>query len=578
MKVKENKKIIILVAIAIFLILCIANNVFATTLPVIDNTVKGSITLTVYQSINGDTNDTRVLAGQMFRISEVPSTIDDIDEAEDYDLHHQYLDNRYFKTSDENGRIVVDNLVVGRYLITQISTANEHIYEKIDSFLVDIPTANVLGRGWDYDVEIEPKITSIYVTARLLTKNQNNEPIEGATYKLQKCPVGTNPKDYELDYDLVSDENGMLTITGLEHGKYRLVQLDTIDSYILPKNPNVNFEIVLDENGVDVDLEMLNENFLFSKYVIGKDGEKKQIVGTSIYETTKWKVDIDLPSCIGDVLNLYMEEKTGRDIVANKNSIEVYGVKDGTKTLLTENTDYVVVSYDDEVYFRSEKIKGYESLEIYYETKFNTRNELKYGEDYTNNTVLKYTDNRGNPNHEYTTSAKGAKVHTGKILVKKTDGTNNLRGAVFKIATSEDNAKSGIFLKDANNTDLEFTSDSQGNVYFTGLAYGVDNATAETGSSYYWIVEVQSPSYTEDGETKYYSLLQNPVQVLVNATSDEYDEETTPVVINRKISALPLPRTGAIGMLIFTLIGITFIIIAVILNKKEKKNVQNNKE
>ena len=128
MKVKENKKIIILVAVAIFLLLGIANNVFATTLPVIDNTVKGSITLTLYQSINGNPNDTRVLAGQMFKIAEVPSTIDSIDEAEDYDLHHQYLDNRYFKTSDANGKIVVDNLVVGRYLVTQISTANEHVY------------------------------------------------------------------------------------------------------------------------------------------------------------------------------------------------------------------------------------------------------------------------------------------------------------------------------------------------------------------------------------------------------------------------------------------------------------------
>ena len=578
MKVKENKKIIILVAVAIFLIIGIANNVFATTLPVIDNTVKGSIKLTVYQSINGDTDDTRVLAGQMFKIVEVPSTIDDIAEAEDYDLHHQYLDNRYFRTSDANGRIVVDNLVVGRYLVTQISTANEHVYEKIDSFLVDIPTANVLGRGWDYDVEIEPKITSVYATARLLTKNQNNEPIQGATYKLQKCPIGTNEVDYELDYDLVSDENGIITVTGIEHGRYRFVQLDTIDSYILPENPNVNFEIDLDENGVDVELVMLNENILFNKYVIGKDGEKKQIVGASIYETTKWEVDIELPSCIGDVLNLYMEENSGRDIIVDKDSIQVYGVKDGTKTLLTKGTDYVVISYDDEIYFKRDKIKDFETLEIYYETRFNTRNELRYGEDYTNNTVLKYNDNRGNANHEYTTSSKGAKVHTGKLLVKKTDGTNNLAGAVFKIATTEANAISGTFLKGTDNNDLEFTSNSQGNVYFNGLAYGADNVTAASGSSYYWIVEVQSPSYTEDGETKYYSLLQNPVQVQVNATSDEYDEETTTVVINRKISALPLPRTGAIGMLIFTLIGITFIIIAVILNKKEKKNVQNNKE
>ena len=61
MKVKDNKKIIILVAIAIFLILGIANIALGVTSSIVDTSLKGSVSMTVYEYVNGVQSNKRVL-------------------------------------------------------------------------------------------------------------------------------------------------------------------------------------------------------------------------------------------------------------------------------------------------------------------------------------------------------------------------------------------------------------------------------------------------------------------------------------------------------------------------------------
>ena len=158
-----------------------------------------------------------------------------------------------------------------------------------------------------------------------------------------------------------------------------------------------------------------------------------------------------------------------------------------------------------------------------------------------------------------------AEVHTGALKIEKVDKKDvelKLAGAKFKIATSKENAKAGIFVQDNNSNDIEVTTDVNGIADIKGLAYE-DNGDDST----YWLVETQAPTYTTtvNGEevTKSYNLLLNPLEVKVGKTT--YD--TAVQVKNSK--GFTLPETGGIGIILFVIVGISIMTIAVIKSKKE---------
>ncbi len=162
-----------------------------------------------------------------------------------------------------------------------------------------------------------------------------------------------------------------------------------------------------------------------------------------------------------------------------------------------------------------------------------------------------------------------AEVHTGALKIEKVDKKNvelKLAGAKFKIATSKENAKAGIFVQDNNSNDIEVITDVNGIADIKGLAYE-DNGDDST----YWLVETQAPTYTTtvNGEevTKSYNLLLNPLEVKVGKTT--YD--TAVQVKNSK--GFTLPETGGIGIILFVIVGISIMTIAVIKSKKENKEL-----
>ncbi len=159
----------------------------------------------------------------------------------------------------------------------------------------------------------------------------------------------------------------------------------------------------------------------------------------------------------------------------------------------------------------------------------------------------------------------------GAVLIYKTDSHGTaLSGAQFKIATSKENAKNGIFVKDKSGNDIISTSDQNGYVIFSGLKYGQNNQGSHDASSSYWIVEVQSPSYVENGETKYYNLLSKPVEVKVDSTSQIYSEDDTTIVVNEKPFTLPFTGGTLVAVLLPTILGILIIIGSYIAIRKNK--------
>ena len=605
---KQNKKIIILLAIAMLLILNIANITFAVTTSVVDTTQLGNISMTVYEYPNGIESNKRVLEGAEFKIYSILETVNTVSAAETYITGKTSSDFNVYETeaSDEDGELTFSNLPVGRYYIKE-TDAPKYVYTKVESFIVDIPSTNSTGDAWNYNIVASPKNVTIYANVIATVKNKDAQIMQGVQFKLQKENTNSNQTDKYEDYAFLEGENllttnaqGKITINNLEPGKYRLVELSTLDGYIVDQsNPNY-FEVTLREDGVDIELEIINEKVKVNQYVKASDNSYKKNIGVNTmrhytYEDlASWKITATIPSMISTMDSFVIFDEVDESLVIKSDSIEVYGIKNDTATKLTEDTNYLLGNkYNTDSIYQDMKItfinrdvlENYDSIEVRYDTYIQPRYNSTidtYGTDYKNEATVKYTDvidKNGNETHSYRSEADNAStanVHTGRVVIYKTDGTTGLAGAEFKIASSYNDAKNGNFLNFGYENYIVY-SDYDGYVYIWGLAYGNDDVTAANGSTSYWIAETQAPSYEdENGNTKYYNLLKEPVEIVVNATSGTYVEGVSPKVINKK--AFDLPMTGSIGILIFALVGTTFIILAFILNKKDKKYVQNNQK
>ena len=82
----------------------------------------------------------------------------------------------------------------------------------------------------------------------------------------------------------------------------------------------------------------------------------------------------------------------------------------------------------------------------------------------------------------------------------------------------------------------------------------------------YYLVEIQAPSYEDNGTTKYYDLLNKPEQITINESS--YTSNPI-IVLNRKKTILPM--TGRMGTLMFFVAGGILIALGVFFYIKNKK-------
>lgn len=187
-----------------------------------------------------------------------------------------------------------------------------------------------------------------------------------------------------------------------------------------------------------------------------------------------------------------------------------------------------------------------------------------------------------------------SEVDTGEIVIDKkdSDGSTDLKGAEFQLASDDTNANNGDFLKvklDSTNTyivDILDKDDTgyaaalpwvvrphetvagnlglQGTTFYATSFEGLQTHTVsgtDTNWNSYWVVETKAP--------KEYNLLGSPVQVTFKSGLTNYVLSET--VINKK--GFTLPNTGGIGTMLLVVVGIVLIGLAVILTmNKNKKN------
>src|SRR5690625_3285318 len=146
-------------------------------------------------------------------------------------------------TTNSNGKLFVDNLKPGTYQF--VETAAPFGYQ-----LDDTPIKFEIE--FNQQETLEVKVKNEYITASVeLTKiGEDGKLLAGVTFELQD-EAGNTIKE-----NLTTNEDGILTIDGLNPGKYQLVETATIDGYDLIDDP-IPFEIGL---GQDTKTEVTFEN------------------------------------------------------------------------------------------------------------------------------------------------------------------------------------------------------------------------------------------------------------------------------------------------------------------------------
>ena len=223
------------------------------------------------------------------------------------------------------------------------------------------------------------------------------------------------------------------------------------------------------------------------------------------------------------------------------------------------------------------KAAGSEKLQVTFDV---TVNDKILDNNHTSNTVANEASvsftNKDGGDFDAGTNGDGPKIHTAAIQITKVDASTGepLDGAKFSIATSEQNAKDGKFLRvgagsqlldvddpgyDAATTDYVISPKNTAN--FTGLRDMKDDQLQS-----YWIVEVAAPAS--------YNILTTPLQVTFDGNEANHTL-VAPTIANSKGFVLPI--TGGTGTMLFTVVGIVLLGLAVmvIVVKKRKTHVNS---
>ena len=569
----KSKRALSFILVVIMILSVLAPIVSAVQIDdVIDTTKKASLTIVKYENAYGEGKN----PDENVPLKDVTFTIYKLDDVNfDRSADEIYNDIKagtitltsIEAITNEEGLAEFKDLDLGRYLVVE-SKVPTNVSVAISPFLVDLPRTSDDGQSWNYDVTVYPKNETVYGQVTLTKLDEEGNVLPGTEWELQK-KVDNEYVKYDYEGTLVTNDEGKISINNLPVGDYRLLETKTVsDDYILDQS-NVQ-EFTITKDNTNFEFTVTNEKSGIEKEVKTSLGYGEHLSAYST-DTVEWKITADVPSVIEKMDTYFVTDTLPEGLDYVDNTLEIYAVNDEGETKLEEDTNYTFTLQNGtfKVVFNTESLKEYTSVYFVYDTEFNEN--VSYGKAEENSATLTYTNKISVDGEElstYTTDPNTAEVHTGEVLIKKVDEENNpLAGAKFKIATTEENAKDGIYVKGSDSEDLVAVSNENGEVRFSGLKYGLEINPANEGESQYYIVEIESPTYVENGETKHYNLLSKPVEVTVNSTSGEEGEGTV-TVVNKKGFLLPL--TGGTGAIALTVVGISLIGLALKLNKKKE--------
>lgn len=521
--------------------------------------------ITIYKIIDGNP-----IEGTTFEIYKV----DDEETSTAIPTDEDVIATKQTETTDAEGKAWIPITEYGRYLVIEASSTNST--KKIANFLVDVPTT-VVGENedtLDYTVEVYPKSESSYgeIVLKNIGKTANaTENLVGSTFKLQKLS-GSTWQDVTNDV-LTTNQEGKITVSGLDLGSYRFIQQSVGNNYILDNKTVYTFNVTADANNGELvvstsEIEVVNE----------KPGLKKEITSSLVNGSVKigqevdYKLTIDLIPEVIERLNTFeIKDILPEGLEYKENSMAITAISGVSQVAVWEAEEWYTYNYDSASrtltvnIVDKEYAKAADTIEITY-TATVTEDAPANENGMKNIATLEYSlivdkdyDDKTNTESAETLIDDVTVYTAGFWILKvaqKEDGAP-LAGAVFRIAASEQDAKNGNYLNDSAGNVIEITSGTDGKASYKGLELGT-----------YWLVEVKAPTYEENGETKSYNLLRSPQEIEVTKTS--YESETPAKIIINK-TGIQLPATGGIGAIILILLGLVLAIVGIKTMKQPAK-------
>lgn len=528
-------------------------------------------------------------------------------------------------TTDDNGIAKFSKLDLGMYVVIETGTPDK-VTSPVKPFLVSVPMTSVNNPNeWLYDIHVYPKNGTTYGEVKIVKTGRvgsgTPSKLSGVNFKLEKWdetaskwnPVTASDKDGK-EFNLKTDNNGEISVSGLSQGKYRFIEqsIDENNTYIIDQTP-IEFEVTKegkikykDKESAGVSIPVINESPDVEKNVI-KDGEPKKEADYSVGDHVPYQITVTVPMNIAK-LKTFTVTDTPKNLIfdgVNENFKVQYGVKGEDGTVTYQNVDaeaYTVTSGTPvngfTVEFHTDKMAAYAGKEIiikYTATLQSTADQTGAGN--RNDVSLVYgrkIDVNGKEDGQKEIH-DGTFVYTFKVKVHKIadDTQKGLKDVEFDLYKKDENGT--ITGKDAEalglNPNKRWTkvnkeplkTDANGNVEQGGLANGEYYLVeTKTASGYNLLkapfkVTLSIQATTTWTDTYIYDENGNMLKHTVdkkNTTFSGGDEggktEYTVTVVNRK--GFDLPTTGGFGTLLFSGIGVLLVVagVGVLLSLKKK--------
>lgn len=515
-------------------------------------------------------------------------------------------------TTGEDGIAEFPNLQLGLYVVVETGTPDK-VTSPVKPFLVSVPMTRVNNPNeWLYDIHVYPKNGTTYGEVKIVKYGRVGSDtvgtLSGVNFTLEKWDetakewksVTVSDKDGKA-FNLKTDKNGEISVSGLSQGKYRFIEqsIDGNNTYIIDQTP-IEFEVTKegkikykDKESAGVSIPVINESPDVEKNVI-KGDELKTDTDYSIGDEVPYQITVTVPENITK-LTTFTVSDTPNHLKYNNNAkltCDGADVDEGVYTIATVGDGFKITFTPSQM----EKYAGKKIIIKYTATLQSDADQTTTGN--WNDVSLVYSNKIGVDGEE-----GGQKeihdstfVYTFKVKVHKiADDDNNtgLENVEFDLYKEDE---SGTVTGDAAKAlglnpskhwtkvnKAPLTTDTNGDVEQGGLANGE-----------YYLVETKTASG--------YNLLKAPVKVTLSiqetttwTETNIYDDQGnllkhtvtnktttfkngdkvsdgvhTITVVNRK--GFDLPTTGGFGTLLFSGIGVLLVVagVGVLLSLKKK--------
>ena len=523
-------------------------------------------------------------------------------------------------TTGDNGIAEFPKLPLGLYVVVETGTPDK-VTSPVKPFLVSVPMTKASSLNeWLYDIHVYPKNGTTYGEVTIVKTgrvgNGTENKLSGVTFTLEKWNetdgkwnlVTASDKDGK-EFNLTTDTNGEISVSGLSQGKYRFIEqsIKENNTYIIDQTP-IEFEVTKegkikykDKESAGVSIPVINESPDVEKNVI-KDSSPKTEADYSVGDKVPYQITVTVPENITKLTTFTVSDtpnhlKYNEDATLTCNGAAVSAY---VYTIATEGED--VPENGFKITFKPADMAEYAGQKIiinYTATLLSTADQTGAGN--RNDVSLVYSNNIGVDGDGNPTEGDKKEIHdstfvyTFKVKVNKIadDTQKGLENVEFDLYKEDE---SGTVTGDAakalgldptkkwtkvNKEPLK--TDANGYVEQGGLANGEYYLVeTKTASGYNLLkapvkVTLSIQAKTEWVKTYIYDDNGNMLKHTVdkkNTTFSGGDEggktEYTITVVNRK--GFDLPTTGGFGTLLFSGIGVLLVVagVGVLLSLKKK--------